>query len=232
MGEGKSGNPWQLAIVLTLVCLFVLGAGGTYVVMASKPERVTAPKSLKPYTAKDKSFACVYPEGWKLNDGAGGSTQAFATWTKGGARLQVSSDLAGSLMGDISKSPMEGMGGLDSMPGAGDLGKMSKEMNKPPVEKLHEAGVDDVQSLLSKRGYEQFKDGQMQAYQGKGGDSRISEFTADGGMFGGKIHGFRTTSLGTERRVRVIAYALEEDWKMLKPFYQKVIMSVEPGVPQ
>lgn len=231
MGEGKSGNPWQLAGILTLVCLLVLGGGGTYVVMAARPERVTKPASLKPYTAKDKSFACIYPDGWKLRDGAGQSMHSFASFTRGGARIRISTDLSGSLMGDISKSPVD-LGGIESMPGAGDLGKVAKEQNKPPVEKIHTADAGDVESFLAGQGFEKFEDGAMQAYQGKAGDSRYSEFTADGGMFRGKIRGFRTTSLATERRVRVIAYAPEEDWAMLKPFYQKVIVSVEPGNPQ
>lgn len=231
MGEGKSANPWHLASILTVVCVAILGAGGTYVVLASKPERVTAPKSLIPFTAKDKSFTCTYPEGWKVRDGAGQSTHAYAYFSKGGARLRVSSDLQGSLMGDIGKSPVE-LGGLESMPGAGELGKAVKELSKPPVEKIHIADAGDVKSTLAELGYEKFEDGQMQPYQGKAGDSRISEFTADGGMFMGKIRGFRTTSLGTERRIRVVAYALEEDWAMLKPFFQKAIMSVTPGTPQ
>lgn len=230
MGEGKSGNPWQLAAILTLVCLGVLGGGGTYIVMAARPERVTAPKQLKPFTAKDKSFTCVYPDGWKVRDGAGQSIHSYAYFSQGGARIRVTTDLAGSLMGDISKSPTDM--GLDAVPGAGDLGKVAKELNKPPVEKLHVADAEEVELILAEQGYGEFKDGKMLAYQGRAGDSRVSEFTADGGLFGGKIRGFRTTSLGTERRIRVITYSLEEDWSKVKSPFQKVIASVTPGTPQ
>ncbi len=231
MGEPRSGNPWPLAMGLTLLCLVVVFGGGAYVVMAARPERVTkAPAQFKSYTAKDQSFKCLQPEGWQVDGGALGGVRAAATFTQGGAKIRVSSDLEGSLMGDISKSPID-MGGL-SVPGGPDMGAAAKELNRPPVEKVHMADAEEVESIMELNGYREYADGQMQSFQSAAGDARFSEFTADGGMFGGKIKGMRATLLGGERRVRVVTYCLEEDWTTLKPAFQKVIVSVTPGQAQ
>lgn len=232
MGEPRTGKPWPLAMGLTLFCLVVLFGGGAYVVMAARPERVTkAPTKFKAYTAKDQSFKCLQPEGWQVDGGAAQGVRAAATFTQGGATIRVSSDLEGSLMGDLSKSPMD-IGGVPSVPGGPNMGAAAKELNRPPVEKVHLADAEAVEGILENYGYGEFADGQMQSFQSTAGDARFSEFTADGGMFGGKIKGMRTTALGGERRIRVLAYCLEEDWTLLKPSFQKVITSVTPGQAQ
>jgi hypothetical protein len=58
--------------------------------------------------------------------------------------------------------------------------------------------------------------------------SRRSEFTAKG-TFGGKLHGYRVTALGRDKRVVLICTCSEDDWKTLQPAFDQVIASLSQG---
>lgn len=193
--------------------LFVsLGAAAVLVVAlifgirALKPAQVTAPKSYKSYSAIDSSFSCQQPVGWKMKEtGAEQGIMSTVAFSQGHVRVKVVSDAIGSLLGDIGNGPSLGP-------------------QKPPVEKLHE--YDKAQLTKDMPGYEE---GEAKAFTSAVGDSRVSEWTADGGAGVSKMHGYRVTMLGNQREITVICFSPERNWKTLKPAFEYMINNVTPG---
>jgi hypothetical protein len=124
-------------------------------------------------------------------------------------------------MGDMMTASNNQMGGVaDALPGG--LGAAVRANSKPAVERLH-----DAQGLAVSKKFEDFKDGKLQPLQTKAGEGRFSEFTGKDGSV--EVHGYRVTILGGDKRYTVRAQCAESDWGTLKPVYQKIIQSIEPG---
>lgn len=68
-----------------------------------------------------------------------------------------------------------------------------------------------------------------QAFHCGAGDARCSEFTADGGLLTGKLHGYRVTMLGSQRAFSTVCRCRESDWATLKPVFINVINCITPG---
>lgn len=229
--EERSGPaPWMI-IVGGIVFVAAMGGAGAFFMRPPAP--VQAPKAFAPYTAADKSFLCQAPQGWKTVGGSAGGMTGGALFSSGDAKIDITADLAGSLVGDIAAAQdraasaaaggIESAGGGISLPGVpgADLGKA----RKPPVEKLHDASGKSMAKKLA-----QYEEKPMQTLQSRMGEGRFSEFTAGGdNPFNPKIHGYRVTILGSERRVTVISQCRETDWKALKPAFETTITSLAPG---
>ena len=225
--EERSGPaPW-VYIVGSLVVLGVLGGGLLFFLKA--PDPVPTPKSFTTYTASDKSFVCQAPAGWETISASAGGVEGGALFKKGDAKIDITADLAGSLMGDIAASADRMAGGtetagggisLPGVPGA-DLGKA----RKPPVEKLHDSSKKSVAKKFGN-----YDEKPTQTVRTQLGEGRFSEFTAGGtGLFDPKLHGYRVTFLPTERRITIIAVCRETDWAALKPAFETTIQSLTPG---
>jgi hypothetical protein len=227
MDATQPSNPWPLAGGLTAAALATILGGIVYIAIAIQPEPVTAPKSFSPYTAADKTFQCVRPDGWRADGGAQGGVICRASFEQGLAEIEIISDLAGSLMGDIVKGPGGAMPDLGGVPGAPDIGGGSQEKPRSPVEKVHDMSKKDAESALKKDGFGEYEEQGAQAFQSALGEARFSEFGA-GGIFG-KARGFRVTILGGERRITVLCRAPEKDWEKVKPAFRQVINSLTPG---
>jgi hypothetical protein len=223
--EATRSNPWTLAGGLTALCIFVLFGGLFFVLFASRPEPVGAVTALASYAAEDKAFHCVYPEGWKKDGGGRANEISWAEFSKGDASIYINANLQGSLMGDIMKAPGGGVPDMSGVPGAGgEIAEASADVRKPPVERLHESGA-----AKAKKRHPKYEEMSMEAFQSPMGDARFSEFTAQGPLFTGRIHGYRVTILGGERLVEVTLRCAERDWPMLKPHFTKVVNSIAPG---
>ncbi len=200
---------------LTLLAFFGIPKGGP---------SVPAPKSFKSFETPDKSVAGVGPDGWTKKRSAGlGGTIGGVSFTRGSAQISVTADLAGSLMGDMAAAANAQISNVsDILPGG------QAPPAKPPVEKLHEAGASDMEES-----FETYNEQPMKPLQSALGDARISEFTGktqkDMMSQGYPAHGYRATILGTEKRVTVLCYCTDKDWKNLKPAFDKVIGSLKPG---
>ena len=186
-------------------------------------EKAAAPASYTAYTAPDKAFKCLAPAGWETSSSSSQAVNSGALFRKGSAVIDVTADLQGSLMGDIVRGPAVP---LPDLPGGAPPGMASalKEAQKPPVEKLHEMGRKEVAERLS-----HYEEQPMQTMRTSLGERRYSEFTAGGGMFSGKIHGYRVTILGGERRITVLCHCPEQDWNTLQPAFAKVVGSLGSG---
>lgn len=204
-------SPVALAAGLSVAAVALLAL--IFFARATRHEPVTVPTGFLPYTAQDKSFTCVAPGGWKtIGAGTEGSNLGGALFKTGDAKIDITSDLAGSLMSDILKTPANPLEGENAPP------------PPPPVEKLHKMGKRAV-----KEKYSGYKEGEMTKSQGAMGEICTSEWTADGGLFGAKLHGWRVTMLGHERRVTVICESAQADWAKLKPVFARVIGSIADG---
>lgn len=174
---------------------------------ALKPKLVKAPVSYTPYNAIDNSFSCDQPGGteWTMHEtGATSGNLATVTFQSGHVRVRVVSDATGSIMGDIATA------GNANLP---------PEQQVPAVQKLH---MHDVAVLANDLpGY---KEGDAQPFQSQFGDSRVSEWTADG-----SLHGYRVTMLTHEREITVICICPERNWAVLKPAFLQIINSIKAG---
>jgi hypothetical protein len=210
-------------VVLTLI-LFVL-----FFTVASRPDTIAAPQAFKPYVAPDDSFACLSPTGWERKESASMGIQGQVIFRKGDAKIDIASDLQGSLMGDMARATdaqtqalMEQMEQLSPELRA-QLNVSTPQASLPPVEQVH---LQSRQSLAMR--FDEYDEMPMQAYRSPLGEARVSEWTArkEGFLSGGKFHGYRVTILGNERRVTYTCQCPEESWKTLKPSFGRVLASL------
>jgi hypothetical protein len=173
----------------------------------------SVPQSYKPYNCKDGTFSIQYPDKWEAQ-GGGKGTYAWAKFTSGNAEILVNTSVASSLIGDIASAGTMASG----MDGASDP-------SREPVAKVHE---------MEREGFEEdegVKEKPPVVIQTKMNDGRKSEFTGSK-TFGGAIHGYRTTVLGHDYRLRVVCTCSQAQWKVLQPAFDKVIESLAPGRPE
>ena len=182
---------------------------GFFISKALQPQPIEAPSTFIVFTAGDKSFSCDAPANWENTTATkgGGGVVGNATFKMGAARIDVRSDLAGSLMGDIARASNAG----------------AAEPPKSPVQKVHEMSTESMSNKFTD--YEEMP---ATSFQSRLGEAWSSEFTAEGGFRVGKIHGYRITMLGGERRYTVICQSPEEDWAKLKPAFDRVRDSLTP----
>ncbi|MBC8103308.1 MAG: hypothetical protein H7Z41_12030 [Cytophagales bacterium] len=195
--------------------------------VASRPDHVAAPKVFKPYTAADRSFVCVAPGGWGRRVSSAQGIESRVLFQKGDAKIDIASDLMGSLMGDMARASdaqMEGM--WEQMPPevrARIGGGAQAARAKPPVEQIHLQS----QKSLSMR-FERYRELPMQTISSPIGEARCSEWTGekDGLVSGGTFHGYRVTILGNDRRVTYTCQCPENSWTVLRPTFARVLASL------
>ena len=192
-----------VALVVALVLIFIF--------RAQKPELIPAPASYIKYTAMDSSFTCDEPAGWATASGASGGINSGALFERSGAKIDIDTDLEGSLQGDITRATNAQMG--DLMPGV---------VQESPVEKLHEQGADAMKQKLG-----DYQEQPYKTFTGDLGEACYSEFTGDGGLLEGHVHGYRVTMLSSDRRVTIICQCPQSSWNTLKPAFLHVINSFQ-----
>jgi hypothetical protein len=94
-----------------------------------------------------------------------------------------------------------------------------------PVAKLHKAGKDKVAEEFS--GYKE--EPEPDKFTNGMGEGRKSEFLAEGGLGGGKIHGYRVTLLSNDRRFIIICTCPHSDWKTMRPAFDRMLESFRRG---
>ena len=90
-----------------------------------------------------------------------------------------------------------------------------------PTAKLDTLHDDGKQALAAK--YANYAEQPKLSFAIQAGDGRMSEWTAGGGFFHEKLHGYRVTILSAGRRVTVICACADNSWKTLKPAFAYVI---------
>lgn len=189
--------------------VFLIGSCGAALLFAGCSGPVAAPTSFTKYSAKDQSFAIDYPDNWKA---VGGGQSGFysARFTSGSASIKVTADTVGSLFGTI----------MD--PNNTSSGEEVPEELKA-IYQVHEMGKEKMAEEFSN-----FQESPPTPVQTVFGDSRLAEFTGGGG-FGGKMHGYRLTALGVDRRITIVCCCREPDWETLKPAFRQAIATLSFG---
>jgi len=158
------------------------------------------------FSPKDGAFKLRYPKGWEPETGSRpDNTYSWARFTQGSAKIQVFADIAGSLMvGSPAQQNEEG-----------------SEM--APVHSAHM-----LYKKHASEEYTDYKESEPTLFKGSAlGEGRIAVFTASGGgLFGGKIRGYRVTLLTRDRRISVLAETPEADFAKLKPTFLAVCRSL------
>lgn len=223
MYDDESTRP-RTSLILVLLAVGALVLGALFFLQASKPERTAAPTKYARFIAPDRSFVCEAPAGWDKKSAGAHGIMSGALFTNGKAKIDITSDLQGSLMGDIARATSaqsEGMAG--SLPPGMALANLPQE--RAPVEQLHQAGKKPLAATM-----QNYAELPMQPLQSRLGEARFSEWTGDAGLMGGgKMRGYRVTILGGERRVTVLCQCAEPDWKTLKPAFARIIRGIGPG---
>jgi predicted DNA-binding WGR domain protein len=158
------------------------------------------------FSPKDGAFKLRHPAGWTPETGSRpDNTYSWGRFTKDSAKIQVYADVAGSLMAGTNNSPQE----------EGSV-----------LAPVHGAHVN-YQKTISKE-YSDFKESEPAPFKGAAlGEGRIATFTASaGGLFGGKIRGYRVTLLTNDRRVSLLCECPEGEFEKYKPTFLAVCRSV------
>ena len=165
---------------------------------------VPAPTAYTKIESPDKQFQCEHPAGWQVTTTGGKGTLSHCIFEAGAARIDIASDLMGSLMAGPATTPMD--------PNA-----------EPPVARIHDQGKAKFAEDFSN--YEEQEPKPVQTMLGEG---RVAEFTATGSL-GRKLHGYRATVLSRDRRITTMCSCPVSEWEKLKPAFGKVISSLSPG---
>ncbi len=202
-----------LAIVLGIVI-----AGLIWWHRYTHPAIVPAPLGFATYNAPDGGFQVAQPLGWSNDASSSMATDSGARFKQGACKIIVSSDLSGSLMADIAQSQNTQQQNI-----ASEAGLPAPTTALPPVEKLHEAGKQDMTAA-----YPGYLEQPMQTFQCAAGPARVSEFTSDTGGSApiDHLHGYRATILSNQRRITVVEVCPEQNWSILSSSFQHVLESV------
>lgn len=186
-----------------------------------------APKAYLSYLAPDKSFMCDAPVGWdKEEAGVEGSEIAGVRFKQSDARIDIITDQSAGAMADIMNAAnaqqQQVREDMQSNPALAQIMPVPPAP-VPAVEQLHRTEGDAFKAK-----YAQYAEMPIHAFQSQLGDARLSEWTGRGSM-GARLHGYRVTMLGRDKRIRLNCHCDEGDWKTLQPAFVRVIRSMAQG---
>ncbi len=159
------------------------------------------------FSPKDQAFRLRHPTGWKPETGSRpDNTYSWARFTQGSAKIQVFADVAGSLM--------SGSDSARQVPEGSELA---------PVHGAHQMALK-----TAKEEFSDYSESKPVLFKGSAlGEGRIATFQASaGGLFGGKLRGYRVTLLTRNRRVTILCSCPEAEFSQLEPTFLAVCRSV------
>jgi len=165
---------------------------------------VPAPVSFTKIGSPDKQFQIEHPNDWQVTTTGGKGTLSHCIFEAGAARIDVSSDLLGALM-------------------AGPQVPSNDPNVEPAVARIHALGMEKFAE-----GFSNYEEQEAKPVRTMFGEGRISEFTATGSL-GRKLRGYRATVLSRDRRITTMCSCPVSEWETLKPAFDKVIGSLQPG---
>ncbi|MEM8945718.1 MAG: hypothetical protein AAGD11_11085 [Planctomycetota bacterium] len=183
-----------------LASLSLLGCGGGSAVI---------PTSYSSYNAKDGSFACDTPDGWEIKGGGKSGTPVWAKFTSGSALIHFKA----SSTNRLANASMTGRGA-----------EANEVPAFAPVHLLHIEAMKQAEEEFE--GYSETVGPTVMNCPL--GPARMSEFTFDT-TFGTLMHGYRISIIGFDRGVNVFCICPDNDWKTLKPVFDKVLASIVRG---
>ncbi len=194
--------------VAAAIVAFIFLVGITFAVRAHQPPPAQIPIAYQPTDSPDKMFSVDAPKGWDSTmEGTPDTAESQVVFTSGSACINViSSETLSFAIGPDSDTP-ELMG-----------------IQKPAAERLQDATKSDVSGK-----HNNYAESDPHKLLSDMGDGRISEFTGDGGLFVGKVHGLRVSIVGLRRDMLIVCHCPEANYTALKPVFLHVINSLRPG---
>lgn len=207
----------------------ILGGVGAFVVTAGLVALMVAFMSKVPVTddkagqlPKDLEFVdfnhenvrvhCVYPKGWEARGAGGqGNVPPVAIFEDGTARVEFRSNLRGSAMTMNTQASRD--------PNV----KVPDEFK--PVSQIHEMHLERYKEDIS--GYKEIGSPTMVKVTGFGGEGRLSNYTANAGLFG-TVRGYRVTLIGSDQW-NCFFQCPAGDWKKYQPIFDKMLASASGG---
>lgn len=193
-----------LTPIIVVLAVSLVGCSG---------EPTLIPSTYALYNAKDGTFECEYPEGWKA-EGAGkrATTVSWSTMSSGQAMIRVKASTADSILG----------GG----------GSTSSSDLPPELEAVHALHTGKNLDLAE----EEFSDytelpGSPIVAECSLGPARVSEFTSST-SFGTKMHGYRATVAARDKGLNILCICKETDWKALQPMFDHTLNTLQRGTPE
>jgi len=208
----------KIGLVVGLVLLVAVVVALFLLARSMRPHLVPAPAAYINVQASDQSFTVDRPVGWSSTQGSFESTDANMDFSSGSAKITVESDLAGSTWGDFQQAENNQDENMASMTG------VKPPPPIPPIETVHRMGEQEVASQYSK-----YAEQPMTTITAVIGEGRQSEFTGNGGILVGPVHGYRASFLDNERRITVVTVCPQRNWAILAPSFEHVIQSVGIG---
>lgn len=202
------GSVLGFGVLVGLAFLF-----GGVVHPSGSGQAVDVPQQFENFANEQGAFRCEYPAGWNASGGGGtGGKPAWAKFEKGGVIITIRDSLAGSAVGDISRS-------TNQMATGGVQEELPDELE--PVAKVHEFRKSYAENEM-----DHYQEKPPVVIQTGFGEGRMSEFTARTTFFG-TIYGYRATLLNNRYQFNVYCKCYSEaDWNALKPTFRKVIESI------
>ena len=218
-------NRWMLRAVW-IPSLFALA--GMTVLFAKSGPRVIAPAAFKSVSVGDKSLALQAPGNWKARVVSSHAVMSSITFKSDKTQyFEVTSDLSGSLVADMSRANSGQAEALQGMPGfSGSMGVLPNDPKKTPLEKLH-----DRQGAMLKEEYLEYTEGKTTPTKIAGQEALQTEFTCQlpDPWEQRKMTGRRISALTGERSVSVEYHCVEPRQKDLFPVFVKMVKSVQLG---
>jgi hypothetical protein len=205
---GQREEKSKVGLIIALIAAFVVILVIIFLAKATKPHIVKAPATYDAVDCPDKTFSCKAPAGWHVTTiGVEGSTVGRVIMSEAAAKITVSSDMQASFMADGWRSPTAPPGSV--------------------VMHLHKWYKENGDELPG--GYADQPPSLFQSGVSGPNDSCATEWTGDGGLIAGKLHGYRVTMIGHDRVFTVLCQCPESNWSTLKGAFVEVINSVIPG---
>src|SRR5579872_2240785 len=125
---------------------------GTVIAFAQKPYTLPAPEAMTAYTTSDKSLTLSRPGNWPTHSTSLHDTNAQVIVEPArGVWFEISSDLKGSLMADMSRAPGAPIDTSSLPPGLAS--QLPDVKQKTPLEKVHEMEGATLEKLFD--GYQE-----------------------------------------------------------------------------
>jgi hypothetical protein len=197
----------------------VLALAGLIVFFAQQPTAIPTPAPPTTFTTSDKTITVSHPGNWKPLEGSIHAVKTKVQFepTKN-IRVVIETDLAGSLLGDISKASSNM---LSNLPG---LGQQLTAKQKTPLESVHELQAKELKEI-----YEGFQDGATAKTKVAGLEALVTDFTfQERGVWGNReMAGKRVSALASERRLTVVCHYPKEAQEPMAPVIAQMLGSLQ-----
>jgi hypothetical protein len=180
----------------------------------SKPPVAKVPTGYVSFTPSDNAFSCDAPNNWDNSQFSELGTDSGGNFISGPAKINITSSMIGSVLGDLAASNNSQAQNL-----ADQLGTQAP-VTKSPLEQAHE----QFEAAMEHEHADYIEIGE-QSVESKAGEGEMSEFTCDAG----KTHGYRATYLGKDRSIEIVCSCPTTVWTELQPSFQHIVESITPG---